>query len=109
MPYKDADKQKESSAKHYAENTGKYRQSSKAYRERVFAKIASLKTGPCVDCEVSYPHYVMQWDHVRGNKVNSISNLATRGSWKAIEEEIAKCELVCGNCHAERTWQRGRA
>jgi hypothetical protein len=39
--------------------------------------------------------------------------LLVRGaySWKAIEEEISKCEVRCANCHRRRTakqfnWKR---
>lgn len=64
----------------------------------------SLKSGkPCTDCDVVYPHYVMQWDHIKGDKLNSVSQLQ---SIRLIDIEVAKCELVCANCHAIRTWGR---
>lgn len=52
----------------------------------------------------------MQWDHLPGfEKIGDISG----GSWAgrtedAILNEIAKCELVCTNCHTIRTFQRNR-
>jgi hypothetical protein len=62
---------------------------------------------PCTDCGDSYPHYVMQFDHVRGEKLGDVSTMVTSGcSLKRIQTEIAKCELVCANCHAKRTYQR---
>ena len=48
----------------------------------------------------------MQWDHLPGEvKLGAVSSLRGR-SKKEILDEIAKCELVCANCHAIRTFQR---
>jgi hypothetical protein len=47
---------------------------------------------------------VLQFDHVRGTKVDTISGLiADRASLKRIESEIAKCEIRCANCHSRKT------
>lgn len=70
--------------------------------------IDSLKNKPCVDCKFPYPPYVMHFDHLYGKSYN-ISEMHNRGfSKKRILEEIAKCELVCANCHAIRTHDRQR-
>jgi hypothetical protein len=55
---------------------------------------------------VQYPYYVMQFDHL-GDKEFTIG-LSVRRSvgYKRLMSEIAKCEVVCANCHAERTFQR---
>jgi hypothetical protein len=46
----------------------------------------------------------LQFDHVRGVKRNSVSALANIGaSWASILIEIAKCRVLCANCHAIRT------
>jgi len=70
----------------------------------------SLKIGPCSDCGVVHQPYVMDWDHVRGTKKYNLSYLRRRWSCKStkrqILKEIAKCDLVCSNCHRERTHQR---
>lgn len=69
--------------------------------------VRSRKDGPCADCGQKFPPWVMQFDHVRGKKrwdvASMIGQMCTK---KAIEEEIAKCELVCANCHANRTYRR---
>ena len=66
-----------------------------------------LKNKPCTDCHISYPHYVMDFDHVGNDKEFSVSH-ARRGNWgrEKILKEISKCELVCANCHRERTHKR---
>jgi len=50
----------------------------------------------------------MQWDHLPGTaKKREVSNMVLRGfRRRTILEEIAKCELVCANCHAVRTFNR---
>ena len=65
--------------------------------------MAHLKKDPCIDCGECYPPYVMDFDHVRGEKVCQIGCYLNT-SWKKILEELQKCELVCANCHRERTW-----
>lgn len=62
------------------------------------------KAVPCADCGVRYEAVVMDFDHVRGVKRANVSLLAGSGaSEEAILAEIAKCDVVCANCHRERT------
>ena len=61
---------------------------------------------PCLDCGINYPYYVMDFDHVRGQKHKNVMELIPTLSKKKIDEEIAKCELVCSNCHRVRTHMR---
>jgi hypothetical protein len=60
---------------------------------------------PCVDCGVKYPYYVMDFDHLEDKKFN-ISYLAATGRIGTLKMEIAKCEIVCANCHRKRTYER---
>lgn len=69
--------------------------------------IHEAKDQPCRDCEVKYPFYVMQFDHVRGEKKFDIGSAI----WGYVRmddllDEISKCEVVCANCHAIRTYTR---
>ena len=69
--------------------------------------IRQLKSNsPCIDCKISYPYYVMDFDHVRGVKHKNVSELISTLSKKKIDLEIAKCEIVCSNCHRIRTHMR---
>jgi hypothetical protein len=61
---------------------------------------------PCADCKIQYPYYVMDFDHVRGKKQKNVMELVPTLSKKKIDEEIAKCEVVCSNCHRARTHMR---
>ena len=64
---------------------------------------------PCMDCKEFYPYYVMDFDHVRGKKHKNVMELIPTLSKKKIDEEIAKCEIVCSNCHRIRTHMRKMA
>lgn len=61
-----------------------------------------LMTHPCVDCGEADP-IVLDFDHVSGEKIDSISRLLRRSSWARIMSEIEKCEVRCANCHRRKT------
>jgi len=61
---------------------------------------------PCVECGKKYPYYMMQFDHVTDDKAMNINRLMWRGSLSDVIKEMQKCELVCANDHAQRTWLR---
>lgn len=49
----------------------------------------------------------MDFDHVRGEKFANVSKMVnTCEKLSRIEDEIAKCDLVCSNCHRIRTEKR---
>ena len=72
------------------------------------AWLRRLKTGrPCTDCRQVFDPQVMQWDHLPGSeKLCDISGSWTGRTEEEILTEIAKCELVCTNCHTIRTFKR---
>lgn len=41
-------------------------------------------------------------------KKAELSQLAGRCSWARIEAELAKCDILCCNCHADLHWRIGR-
>ena len=74
-------------------------------RLKVRRILHETKDVPCLDCGKRYPPYVMHFDHVKGEKKFNLSQAAAKATGLAkVLEEIAKCEIVCANCHAERTW-----
>lgn len=65
-----------------------------------------LRLHPCVDCGGSDPR-VLDFDHIHGQKRSGVLTMVKRGySRDSILSEIAKCEVVCCNCHRIRTGLR---
>lgn len=104
MPLKDNNKHKEYLRQHYQEHKAEYLARNKEAKLRKAAYIREQKEKPCADCGVQYPYYVMEYDHL-GDKLFNISLMPAQ-SWKQIYAEIAKCDVVCANCHKARTYKR---
>jgi hypothetical protein len=88
-----------------ARNKEKHKLARRAHKLRIIAKVNELKSGPCIDCGLSFHPAAMDFDHL-GDKLGNVSRLINRASWARIEQEIAKCDLVCSNCHRIRTYNR---
>lgn len=76
----------------------------KRWRRAIAAKIDEAKNKPCADCGGRFPPCVMEFHHVRGIKKFGISE-SGRGqakAWWLVEREIAKCVILCSNCHKIR-------
>ena len=76
-----------------------------ANRATLRAAIKESKDVPCTDCGELHPPYVMDFDHLDPTtKVMSVADMVTRNvSLVTLMAEIAKCEVVCANCHRIRT------
>lgn len=68
--------------------------------------VRAYKCRPCTDCGVRYEPHIMDFDHVIGEKKFSVSSSILHRKLEDILEEIAKCEVVCSNCHRDRTYRR---
>ena len=79
-----------------------YRNRDRKRYARYREVIHEAKNRPCADCGIEYPPYVMDFDHRKGKKYN-VSLLTKFSSEIKLREEIAKCDVVCANCHRERT------
>jgi hypothetical protein len=107
MAYKNKEDQLAAQRRHYAANKQDYIDRKNAKREQLREVMRNAKDKPCADCGKSYPYYVMQFDHLPDfEKTTEVAKLVHRGSLKLLLEEIAKCEVVCANCHMIRTHNR---
>ena len=79
---------------------------SKRYYEARCKLLIELKSKPCTDCHLTFPSYVMDFDHVRGEKLFGIAHGMHNHTLDRVLVEIAKCDLVCANCHRIRTHTR---
>jgi hypothetical protein len=95
---------------HYAANRQRYIDSAQRRRRAVVAErieflVAYLREHPCVDCGETDP-VVLEFDHLRDKKF-SIAKGWRDHEWQSVLDEMAKCEVVCANCHRRRTARRG--
>lgn len=71
-----------------------------------------LEAGYCVECEMpceEWNHVMFAWDHIdRATKSFTISqarkHLKVDSAQDTLKAEIDKCQLMCHNCHAHKTW-----
>lgn len=62
----------------------------------------------CTDCGYNKHWAALDFDHLPGTvKVRDIRSGQSFG-WVALLAEIAKCDVVCANCHRIRTVSRGK-
>lgn len=67
----------------------------------------SVKSAPCLDCGGVFHPSVMDFDHRPGEeKKFGMAHGTFSYGWEALKAEIAKCDVVCSNCHRYRTWVR---
>lgn len=94
--------------KHYYKFRDKLLAQAKTRRADHQWMIDRYKEQPCMDCGVEYPSYVMDFDHVRGEKAFQIGG-SLHLSLARLIAEVEKCDVVCSNCHRIRTFtQRGK-
>jgi hypothetical protein len=76
-----------------------------------YVKRRKIEINQCTDCGLICDDYTwpaFQWDHMdRSEKVEALSRMCKWASLEQLNEEIAKCELVCASCHALRTYYFG--
>ena len=92
-------------------NTLARKESNKKFdikRTKIFFDIIiKYKSVPCKDCNISYPPYMMDFDHINSSeKICNISQMRELYYSNKLIQEIEKCEVVCSNCHRIRTHKR---
>ena len=69
--------------------------------------VNELKDNPCMDCGGKFPPCAMDYDHRDPSiKKHGVGTMLT-STKETILADIAKCDLVCANCHRVRTFKRG--
>lgn len=109
MPYKDPEKDKERKRLYHLKNKEIVRNRSRVRKLEARVLVSLLKESkPCADCNKFWPYYVMQYDHKdHKNKEFEISKWFTHSlNRDKLFKEIEKCDLVCANCHAIRSYLR---
>lgn len=109
MPYKDHEKQKIAKSEHYQKNKAAYR--ARLYQRRIdIAKwLWDLRSkAVCADCGEK-DTCCLDYHHIDPNtKELTICGMALAGYKKErILAEIAKCIVLCANCHRRRHYMSG--
>ena len=72
--------------------------------------LEELRDVPCADCGRRFPSYAMQFDHRDSStKSYTVTRMIGRAGRSKILEEAAKCDIVCANCHRDRTYLRRKS
>ena len=68
--------------------------------------LRKLKDVPCAVCRGRYPRWIMEFDHGDSEKLFNLSTNMRSRSRAQLLAEAAKCEVLCANCHRDRTFRR---
>ena len=60
----------------------------------------------CADCKENYPYWMLEFDHIGGKTFTIAAHRNKTKDLEKVKEEIKKCEVVCCNCHRNRTFMR---
>lgn len=106
MRKRDPQKNKEYCKAHYEKNKAEYKRRSKQQRANLRATVQELKGTTCSECGGTFHTCQLDFDHL-GDKEFDIGKAVSVGcSEKKLREEIAKCQVVCANCHRLLTYNR---
>ncbi len=100
------DKIKESRRRWYLKNTAYAKKKSKERREKMREwLLEKKKTLKCETCGMNHPA-CLQFHHIDPSKKDmEVTDAVERGfSIEKIEAEIAKCKVLCANCHFIFHW-----
>ena len=110
MPYKWKDDkkayQKEYHAKWYKENKERAKAQKKKFRAERIAWFQEYKTKQgCRQCGASHPA-VLDCHHIDPSEKEFVLSSALRRDWskERILKELAKCDILCANCHRIHHW-----
>lgn len=81
------------------------RRNSRKRLERLRGYLVSQMAGGCADCGTTDLR-VLDFDHVRGIKIDNINRMLLYANLETLRSEVAKCEVRCKNCHAIATFRR---
>lgn len=84
------------------------------WRARIVLFLRQMKSQPCADCGGRFDPVCMDFDHRPGEV--KLFNLGSTGKnsrgqsrpndIERLRAEIAKCDVVCANCHRVRTFRK---
>ncbi len=98
--YKSSQAARDKASAWYYANKEHVAAKNKAYRVIIRAMIIKARDVPCMDCGHRYPQVCMQFHHRDpSTKKCEIANASTPN---LAQKEMAKCDVICANCHCIR-------
>lgn len=90
----------------HKEREARNRKSARIVVRKKFTEL--LRKSKCLDCGVSDPVVLVFHHRDPKEKTHGISKMIQhRYGWKAILEELTKCDCLCANCHFRRHYGLG--
>ena len=77
-----------------------YKRADKARYKKFRDRLNEFKNKPCEMCGQKFPPHVMQFHHKNRDEKEFTISQSMRCTLEQLLAEIAKCELLCANCHA---------
>ena len=74
-------------------------------KRREMVNAIKLDAG-CADCGYDQHPVALDFDHLPQHKKSFDISRSLTIAWTRILAEIAKCDVVCANCHRIRTYER---
>jgi hypothetical protein len=105
MPYRDRHdpRIRDASTRHYDNHKDEYIARNLVRKMNLKALMIQLRSNPCMDCGGTFRTCAMDFDHRDPTTKRWMpSHLPGHGSLRLMQEELAKCDLVCSNCHRVR-------
>jgi len=100
------ERRRRSTPEGWAPGMSPYIERKRAHWRATAAMLNKLRDVPCADCGRRFPPCVMQFDHRDpASKKYEVTRVLTRAH-ATILEEVAKCDIVCTNCHRDRTYRQ---
>ena len=96
------------SQQHYLKNKEIYSKRNRAVDKKLKEYVRNSKENQkCIDCGRKYRYWMLDFDH-RPNteKLCELSHCFYLSTIEKVQAEIDKCDLVCTNCHRDRTYIR---
>lgn len=70
-------------------------------RKKIRELAVAEKGGQCCLCGYKGCKEALEFHHLSGKKDFGISSNGCTRSWERVKSELAKCALICANCHRE--------
>lgn len=90
----------------YWKNRDKALEKVAGYRKEIQEIAREAKNQPCMDCGGTFPYAAMHFHH--RDPATKKGEVTNQGSIGSARKELAKCDVLCANCHYIRHAQENR-